>query len=294
MSLRCITLADSPALLGLWNEAAEHDQLSESLLNEKIWGDADFDSSLALVEEQESQIQAMAVAVCRQQKDGCTAYVKLLATNPLKQRQGLATRLLAAIETRLKSLGAEQCRIGESAPNYLTPGVDLRYTQAIEFFSQGGFEPFSQACNMRVDLSARSPQEVSQSDLGVIRATPLDVPAVKDFLLQHWPSWWDEVQKAMLNDPATLFIAYDGPAVVGFAAYDANNLGTGWFGPMGTAPECRGRGIGVALLKECLADMATKYPTAIIPWVGPVDFYAKHVGATMSRSFQRFRKPLSK
>lgn len=293
MSLRPMTLADSPALLQLWNTAAEFDQLSETLLHEKIWGDPDFDSPLALVEEHDSQIRAMAVGVCRQRAGSCTGHVKLIVTHPASQRQGLASRLLDAVERQLVASGAEECRVGESAPNYLTPGVDMRYASGLEFFRHAGFEPLSQACNMHVDLNEWQSQESPEGGAGVARATDADVPAIKEFLQQHWPTWWDEVQTAMANDPATLFISFDESAVVGFAAYDANNLGTGWFGPMGTAPECRGRGLGVALLKACLADMAAKYPAAIIPWVGPVDFYAKHVGAEISRSFQRFTKPLA-
>ena len=84
--------------------------------------------------------------------------------------------------------------------------------------------------------------------------------------------------------------------MLGFSAYDANNIGasatgTGWFGPMGTAAAARGRGVGAVLLKRCLADMAAQgHAVSTIPWVAPVGFYAHHVGAHISRVFYRYEK----
>ena len=70
------------------------------------------------------------------------------------------------------------------------------------------------------------------------------------FLKTHWPSWRDEVRCAYGNDPVSLHLASIGAQVIGFAAYHGNNVGTGWFGPMGTDPAYRGRGIGGQILGE--------------------------------------------
>ena len=81
--------------------------------------------------------------------------------------------------------------------------------------------------------------------------------------------------------------------MIGFAAHDANNVGTGWFGPMGTAPEFRGRRIGEVLLKRCLADTRAQGLTqATIPWVGPTEFYERTVRARITRRFVRLEKRL--
>ena len=54
------------------------------------------------------------------------------------------------------------------------------------------------------------------------------------------------------------------------------------FGPVGVREDYRGRGIGKALLLASLHAMAgEKYAYAIIGWVGPIQFYAETVGATV-------------
>ena len=81
--------------------------------------------------------------------------------------------------------------------------------------------------------------------------------------------------------------------VIAFAAWEANNLGMGWFGPMGTAPEARGEGIGRLLLLRCLEDMRNAgRRCATIPWVGPVPFYEQTVGARVWRTYIRYEKTL--
>jgi len=60
---------------------------------------------------------------------------------------------------------------------------------------------------------------------------------------------------------------------------------------MGTLSAERGRGIGAALLRRCLADMrAAGQQTAMIGWVGPVSFYAGAVGARIDRVYWLYRK----
>ena len=107
----------------------------------------------------------------------------------------------------------------------------------------------------------------------------------------HWPAWVPELEAALANEPASVYLAERGSGVVGFAAYDANNPGTGWFGPMGVVESERGSGLGCTLLKNCLDDIRGQgLDAATIPWVGPVQFYERCVGAVVSRTFDRFEK----
>ncbi|MFV1981354.1 MAG: GNAT family N-acetyltransferase, partial [Rhodothermia bacterium] len=104
-----------------------------------------------------------------------------------------------------------------------------------------------------------------------------------------------EISNCFSNMPVSLHLAFRDEALVAFSGYDGNNVGTGWFGPMGTAESARGAGIGGVLLKRCLADIkAQGKHEAIIPWVGPVGFYAHHVGARISRVFLRLEKQTGK
>jgi hypothetical protein len=80
---------------------------------------------------------------------------------------------------------------------------------------------------------------------------------------------------------------------VAFAAHDGNNAGLGWFGPAGTLPAHRGRGLGAALLLQCLLDVAEAgHEAGVIAWIGPREFYERTVGAVDDRMFVVMEKPL--
>lgn len=91
--------------------------------------------------------------------------------------------------------------------------------------------------------------------------------------------WAGEATVSFARQPPSCFIAIRKGKPVGFACYDA--AARGFFGPTGVDEQSRGNGIGHALLLACLFDMrAQGYAYAIIGDVGPVDFYARTVGAT--------------
>jgi len=241
------------------------------------------------------------MGVLREKPDGLLGFIKLLAVDPQHRRRGLGSALLAALEQRLSALGARHLRIAEAAPNYLTPGVDLRYQAAHEFFTARGYRPTAEACNMRVELSGRDfdtqREERELADHGVVvrRATPADRAALQPVMQHFGGTWAQEVQVSLEQQPAMLHLALRAGDIVAFSACESNNLGTGWFGPMGTLPEARSLGIGRVLLCRCLADLQARgHTSAIIPWVAPSGFYTQHVGAVIDRRFQRYEKDCRK
>ena len=83
---------------------------------------------------------------------------------------------------------------------------------------------------------------------------------------------------AFSHQPVTAYIAVDGSRIVGFAAYECTRKD--YFGPTGVLPDYRKRGIGLVLLQMSLQGLADLgYAYAVIGGAGPVDFYAKAVGA---------------
>jgi len=182
--------------------------------------------------------------------------------------------------------------------------IRARADRAVAFLERLGYEADRRA---RVDMvvhlvradldTGDAIRQLARQGIAVRRATVDDVPAVAEMARTTFgPAWGDEVVDTARFDPPSLFVALDGDRnrgrVVSFAAYDV--AGPARFGPTGTDPEYRTRGIGGVLLKECLRALRDRGEvTAEISWAGPIGFYARGVGARISRAYWTFRKELA-
>jgi mycothiol synthase len=227
------------------------------------------------------------------QRDPSTGHVDLIAVHPDRRRRGIGRALVARVEGALAGFGAGEVVLAGNAPYYAWPGVDVRYTAALCAAVAFGFEPDEPAWNMTADLTGE-PAEIAPIDgVTVRRAVPDDVPALVRFALDTFmPGWAGEIIHSVGRERAGCHLALGGNGeILGFAAYGSSR--PSWFGPMGTAPAARGRGVGRALLLHCLADQrAAGYDRVQIGWVGPVRFYSDAVGARVERVFQLYRKHL--
>jgi predicted N-acetyltransferase YhbS len=122
-------------------------------------------------------------------------------------------------------------------------------------------------------------ERVACVDAAIRVALPPELHIVQDWVRENFSAYWvSELTVAMAHQPPGCLVAIVDGEVVGFACYDAT--ARGFFGPTGVAESQRGKGIGLALLYHALAAMkAQGYAYAVIGGVGPVEFYAKAVGA---------------
>jgi len=152
--------------------------------------------------------------------------------------------------------------------------------------------------DMEVDLlhadldSAADEQRLAGQGVVLRRALAKEVDAASEFARATFSETWGiEVSETVRFDPLPLFIALDGDRIVGFSA--SETTGTSRFGPTGTHPDYRRRGIGRVLLKMCLRGIRDRGDDlATIGSAGPIDFYARAVGARISKGFWVFEKPL--
>ncbi|MCI0496476.1 GNAT family N-acetyltransferase [candidate division KSB1 bacterium] len=223
--------------------------------------------------------------------------MKLFATDEKYRRQGLATKLLKNIEAQMKSHGVKTIRLLDCNPNYFQPGIDPRYTEAIAFAERNGFKRFADTSNLEVELqhqdfdTSLEEKQLASENIFIRRATQSDWHLVEKLILSQFKAWLPEIQTTYKNNPISLHIAELNGKIEAFSAYDSNNLNTGWFGPMGTNPILRGKGIGGILLKRCLDDMKKQgHKVSIIPWVGPIPFYLHYANARLTRVFWRYEK----
>ncbi len=289
-----------PELLDFWNRNVIYDAMPPHILFEKTFGDAQFVPELTLIARKDEKIVGFMQGVIRRIDQNLQrGYIKLFATDQQYRRQGIATMLLKEIEGKMRLSSVPTLRLMDCNPNFLQPGIDPRYTEAIAFAERNGFKRFADTANIEVELqnqdfdTSKEEQQLAREHIFIRRATQDDWPSVEELILNHFKAWLPEIQTTYKNNPISLHIAEYLGKIEAFSAYDANNLNTGWFGRMGTNPILRGKGIGGILLKRCLDDMKKQgHKISIIPWVGPIPFYLHYANAKLTRVFWRYEKSI--
>ncbi|MHB1294543.1 MAG: GNAT family N-acetyltransferase [Anaerolineae bacterium] len=262
-------------------------------LEARTLGDPTCLPDLLLLAEQDDVIAGFLFACVRESR----GIIKLFAVAEPYQHLGYATALLDEAERRLQERSVREICVQAVAPNYFSPGVDLRDTDAICFLERRGYTTNRQAIvDMQVDLvrasleTAADEERLAREGILLRQARADEVEKVAGFAREAFSmGWYWEVLDAARFTPTPLFIALEGEGIVGFAAYDVTGMAR--FGPTGTLPAYRCRGIGNALLKLSLRAIRDRGEAlADIGWVGPLGFYARAVGARISRAYWTFQK----
>lgn len=284
------------ASLGQW---WEFDTITPDLLFEKLEGDPLADPELCFSAFYEGELVGLLFAVRRDIREQALGYVKLMGVHPDWRRKGIGTALFQRAEKELAAKGAGVIRLYDVPLNYFMPGIDPRYTPALCFAWKMGFQQFGEAVNMVSDLklldldTTAEEQDLEKQGITIRRASLEDKPALMELLSTEWQLWNNEVEMAFRDDPPSVHIAFTEEKLRAFSVHNGNNKGTGWFGPMGTHADLRGKGVGSILLKRCLEDMRRQgHKRAIIPWVAPIAFYSHYVNARIDRVFWRMEKVL--
>jgi GNAT superfamily N-acetyltransferase len=225
-------------------------------------------------------------------------FIDLIAVAPGARGRGTGKQLLSAAEDRLRSAGASEIMLGGDSPVYAWPGVDPRYTAMTCLAERAGYRRVRDAVNMIVDLgaawldTAADDRLLAAAGITARRANPAEADAVAGWLRQGpWGNsgWPQEAARAIAADPPGCHVAVRDGHYLGFACHGVNRRG--WFGPTGTLPREQGHGIGTALMRRCLVDIAAAGHTcAQLGWVGPVRFYARAVAARIDRVFWLYQK----
>lgn len=115
--------------------------------------------------------------------------------------------------------------------------------------------------------------------INIRRAMVPDMYGILEYVEKSFgKNWKGECAVCFARQPVSCFIAEKEGKVLGFACYNATM--PDFFGPTGVSEQCRGKGVGAALLLKCLRAMRDEgYAYAIIGGAGPVSFYEKVCGA---------------
>lgn len=284
-------------LCSMLASACAFDSPTQQLLQEKAFGDPDQRPQDCLMAWEGQSVAGYCQFLWRLRPGGLRqGYIKLLAVAPQYRRRGLASRLMELAESTLREQGVSVVRLLESYPNYLCPGLDVRYTPAILLLEKLAYSKVSETYNLHCPLQTFYQEEhVEQRlrDCGIEIARAEADGRLTDFIREHFPNWLAEVTVMLGHSLPTVFLAQRRGDILGFAGYDGNNIGQAWFGPMGTAPDSQGQGIGAGLLHQVLRELRQQgHQFCTIPWVGPYGFYARYSQARIDRVFWRYEKAL--
>ncbi len=230
-------------------------------------------------------------------------WLRVLAVVPPARRHGAGTRLLAACEAAARDAGDPSLRTLDQPGNYLAPGIDDRNTYAIGWLERRGWERHGEP-RVNVLIDVRTNPRVSQArcdELAALarsrgyeirRARPDERTLLDAVHIEFGGAWPFELERALGHDEPGVHVALENERYCAFAAHDGNNRGLGWFGPTGTWPAHRGKGLGEALLMACLVDVGREHPRCEVSWIGPRAFYDKVAGIVDERHFVVLAKTL--
>jgi mycothiol synthase len=284
MEIRPFQPADLPDVLSLLEVAMPADSIPESRFTRQVLLDANFVPDGAPVAVHGDRVVGFALSIARQvplenaPPDADRGYVTLFAVHPDFRRQGIGTALLNHAETYLKSQSRKLVMISSYAPGYFIPGVDVAaYGPALSFLTNRGYAEVYRPLAMAAPLwGLETPQWVRDKEAAAAQAgivispyrPELTLPLLA-FVKKEFPGDWVRVVRSTVDrilqgePPTRLLICHDGRGVVlGFSHHEAER-----FGPIGTAPSHRGRGLGQILMYRTLhAQRAAGLRTAWFLW----------------------------
>jgi GNAT superfamily N-acetyltransferase len=271
-------------------ERATPYDLASQVAEEKLFGGAPAGPARALGVRLDGDLAGIAVT--------SSQWLRLFVIGPEHLGHGVGSALLDAAESDFRERGVDQVRTMDQPGNYLAPGIDARNRPTIDWFARRGYERVRENHSLLVDVADNprvTPERAAElaracetAGYTIRRASRDDRGALRAMVAAAFSSGWSfEVNLALSSTPEGVHIAVDPDgAIAAFAAHDGNNRGLGWFGPAGTLPAHRGKGLGGALLLACLEDVrAAGHDQCVISWIGPRDFYESTVGVAGEREY---------
>jgi mycothiol synthase len=267
---------DFGEVLSLLDRCLTADPINSEYFQRKVLLDQNYNPRGTLVACADRRIVGFVLGLVRRQliedspPDLDRSWITILAVDEAYRRQGIATKLVQAVEAYFKDSKCVGTWVASYAPNYFIPGVDVAaYPEALEFFKKMGWKEISRPLSMDADLvHLKTPEWVLGKEKkliedGVVFETyrPELIQPLMDFMLAEFPGDWQRFARdAMLRittgeyQPSNLWVAHLRGKVLGFVQHD--NVCR--FGPFGVAVNERGRGLGAVLLLKVMHVMRGK------------------------------------
>lgn len=272
-NLRLFATGDIETLMDTWNRSLEADPLNEQRFISEIVGDPAMErSGLPVVEDDDGNVIAFAYATV---SPGGIGWINAIGVHPDQRRKGYGTQCMRAVADYFVSNRCHVARVAAFAPKYIMPGVDAAvYPAALAFFRNMGFTERDDVVSMQADLRTfhRSPEIIDHesrlSSDGVV-FEPLSgehVLSLLEFIRDDLASSAYQVIRqglALGRNMQQIFIAREGPHIIGYCMYGIYDGNLERFGPFGVRVDQRGRHLGAVLLYRCLQAMKAQGLTTV-------------------------------
>jgi ribosomal protein S18 acetylase RimI-like enzyme len=262
---------DFSQLYGLWDDLFPHNPVTMRELNTLLFCNDPWDLSCYKIALNQSHVIGAACGVI--DPGSRTGYIQFIGVAEPFRWQGIGSTLLENLLAAFCKAGASKAVFSGFPLNYLVPGLDEKlYPGGAGFFRRNQFVPLSHPIAMRLALAGYNPPSVSIAPEYLLR--PFDDSYLVQILSlcgkSLHPEWINTVQTGYLKgaDSSNGRICLDRENnLTGFAFFGIVGNDPRRFGPIGVAPEHRGKSIGMALLHECLkAQKDAGYEASYFLW----------------------------
>lgn len=286
--LRAGDAAEVSALLAA---ALPEQPVPEERVRRGLFEHPGFDPALARASRSPSgRIESLAAAVrLPDGPDGARAQLAALATRPDSRRRGLARALYAEVETELRRRGAREVLAGHGGALGLRLDP-LRCQAAATMLLRRLYAAVQVGYDMRLPPEAPAPEPRAPAGFALRALAPADAPALEALCAREFPGWKGTAALLRPGEPCGVSGAFaaDG-RLAAFAGWDRN-----LFGPTGTDPEFRRRGLGAAVFWHAVRAMrAAGFGGNLVIGCANVGYYARAFAAPIAAVVWRMRKDLA-
>lgn len=296
-------------LLDCWNTSLIYDTISEERFYELVLLDDNFDASLCRLAITEGHCIGFCYGVKRKVPylerglEPTRGWISIMAVKKEVQHLGIGKRLVMDVETRLREKGAENITLCAYSPNYFTPGVDVRYSNAIHLFDQLGYQRTTHSVSMQRSLwdyqmseaVMEKKQKLEEEGIRILHYHKAYMCELLDYALDNFGAGWKRniliaMQKKEAQDTILLCLNAENE-IIGFCMrkIDGNESR---FGPIGVNENLRSKGIGGVLFECMMQDMRRRglgYLYFLWTDGAAQRFYERHA-VEVYREYQLYRK----
>lgn len=294
-----------------WNKTLIYDLINRKRFINEILLDENFDKELALIAKKDDKFVGFLLGIKRKYPyltrglESERGWISIMFVDEGYQRQGIGQLLLNNIHKKFKSLGVKEITLGAYSPNYFTPGIDIRYGSALNFFKKNNYTINDEAVSMQRDLWDYSlPQDIKEKINSLEKENVIFKPysfryydQLVNFANKEFGGGWAKnIMEAVKRNEAeeTLIICINAEnKIIGFVMRKMDGSESR-FGPIGTDSSLRSKGIGGCLLHLMMESMRqNKIYYLYFLWTSGAAqrFYEKH-DFSIYRTYKLSKKEL--